>query len=144
MKLFILSLASLAPLAAAHFKIEYPNSRTRVEEKMPIFPCGGSPPTKTRTQVPLSNGSFPVALSMGHSGTAVEMLLALGTHPGEHFNITLIPTFGLEGLGSFCLPHVSFSPAVLGTNVTDGMNATLQVQTSGDPNGGLYAVRPFS
>ena len=139
MKLSLLSLASLLPFATAHFKLVYPASRNRVEEKMPIFPCGGSPATE-RTNVSISDGSFPVALNMGHSQTAVEMLLSLGTDPGTNFNITLIPTFGLMGLGEFCLPHVVFDSKVLGTQIEDGMNATLQVQTNGDTSGGLYAV----
>lgn len=139
----ILLLGTLVPFASAHFYLVYPDSRHRVEETMPTFPCGGAPPTADRTLVPLS-GSFPVALRMGHVQTAVEMLLSLGTHPGDHFNITLVPTMEVEGLGEFCIPHVSLNPAVLGANVTDGMNATLQVQTNGDPNGGLYAVCPFS
>jgi hypothetical protein len=78
---------------------------------------------------------------MGHDETAVEVLLALGNDPSTNFNITLRPTFRIEGLGEFCLPHVVFDESVLGTNITDGMNATLQVQSNGDPSGGLYAVR---
>lgn len=144
MKLSILSLAALAPLAAAHFELVYPTSRPQKIDTMMQFPCGNSDPTGERTKVSLSDGSFPVALSMGHSGTAVEMLLALGTDPGTNFNITLVPTFGVMGLGALCLPHVDFDSSILGTNVTDGMNATLQVQSNGDPQGGLYAVWLFS
>lgn len=144
MKLSILSLAALAPLATAHFKLVYPTSRPRIVDTMMEFPCGKSDPTAERTKVSLSDGSFPVALSMGHAETAVEMLMSLGTDPGTNYNITLVPTFGVMGLGSFCLPHVTFDSSVLGTNVTDGMNATLQVQTNGDPQGGLYAVWLFS
>jgi hypothetical protein len=136
----IILLGSLIPFVAAHFKLVYPDSRKRIIETMSVYPCGSSPPTGERTQVSLPDGSFPVALEMGHSQTAVEMLLALGTNPGENFNITLVHTFGVTGLGAFCLPHVSFSPSVLGTNATDGMNATLQVQSNGHPSGGLYTV----
>lgn len=136
----ILLLGSILPFASAHFKLIYPESRPRNEDTMPVFPCGGVPPTGDRTKISLSDNSFPVALKMGHDETAVEMLLALGSDPGEHFNITLVPTFGLLGLGSFCLPHVSFDSSVVGTNITDGMNATLQVQSNGDPSGGLYTV----
>lgn len=140
MKFSILSLVSLIPIAAAHFKLVYPSSRDRMVDKMTEYPCGGSPPSAERTKVSLSDGSFPVALNMGHSQTAVEMLLSLGNDPGTNFNITLVPTFGVLGLGSFCLPDVYFDSSVVGTNITDGMNATLQVQSNGDPSGGLYAV----
>lgn len=142
MKLSILSLASLVPFAAAHFRLVYPTARERLVDKMSTFPCGDSPSTE-RTNVSISNGSFPVALNMGHAETAVEMLLSLGTDPGTNFNITLVPTFSLLGLGSFCLPQVSWDTSVLGVEVEDGMNATLQVQTNGDPSGGLYAVCLF-
>ncbi|RAL11052.1 putative GPI anchored protein [Aspergillus homomorphus CBS 101889] len=139
MKLSILPLAALAPLVAAHFKLEYPTSRVRNTDTMPNFPCGDSAQTSNRTQISMSAGSFPVALSMGHSQTAVTVLLALGTDPGTNYNITLHKTFEIEGLGAFCLPHVTFDESILGTNITDGMNATLQVQSNGDPSGGLYA-----
>ncbi|KAK5673889.1 hypothetical protein LTS12_029672, partial [Elasticomyces elasticus] len=36
---------------------------------------------------------------------------------------------------------VSFDEKILGgINITDGMNATVQVQSNGDPTGGLYAI----
>lgn len=138
MKSSLLTLA-LAPLATAHFLLQYPTSRGFDEDKMPEFPCGGMSQSSNRTQLPIS-GSFPVALKMGHSQTAVEFLLALGNNPGDNFNITLVKTFQVTGLGAFCLPHVEFNADLLGVNITDGMNATLQVQSDGDPTGGLYAV----
>lgn len=142
MKFSLLTLA-LAPLATAHFLLQYPTSRGFDEDTMPDFPCGGMSLSSNRTQLPIS-GSFPVALKMGHSQTAVEVLLALGSNPGDNYNITLVKTFQITGLGEFCLPHVEFSEDILGVNVTDGMNATLQVQSNGDPSGGLYAVCPIS
>ena len=139
MRFSLISLAAIVPLATAHFHLQYPVSRGFVEDTMPEFPCGGRPQSSNRTQLPLS-GSFPVALSMGHSQTAVEVLLALGSNPGDNYNITLVPTFQVNGLGAFCLPHIEISEQLLGMNLTDGMNATIQVQTNGDPTGGLYAV----
>ncbi|KAE8351367.1 putative GPI anchored protein [Aspergillus coremiiformis] len=139
MKLSILSLASLAPLVSAHFKLNYPASRGFDEDKMSQFPCGGVSQSSERTKISLSSGNFPVALSMGHAQTAVEVLLALGNDPGTNFNITLHPTFRVEGLGSFCLPNVAFQESVVGVKLKEGMNATLQVQSNGDPSGGLYA-----
>ncbi|KAE8146744.1 hypothetical protein BDV25DRAFT_143394 [Aspergillus avenaceus] len=139
MKLSILSLASMASLASAHFKLDYPTSRGKSEDKMPQFPCGGLSQSSERTKVSLSAGDLPVALTLGHSQTAVEVLLGLGNDPGSNFNITLHPTFRIEGLGSFCLPNVTFIESVVGVKLTEGMNATLQVQSNGDPSGGLYA-----
>jgi hypothetical protein len=140
MKLSIVSLAALAPLVSAHFKLDYPTSRGRNEDTMANFPCGGMSQSAERTKVSLSAGDLPVALTLGHAQTAVEVLLALGTDPGTNFNITLHPTFRVEGLGAFCLPNVTFDESVVGVKLTEGMNATLQVQSNGDPTGGLYAV----
>jgi hypothetical protein len=138
MKLYSLSLM-LASLASAHFHLQYPISRGFDEDTMSNFPCGGLAQSSNRTQLPIS-GSFPVALKMGHTQTAVEVLIALGSDPSTNYNVTLVPTFQINGLGAFCLPHVDFSAALLGVNITDGMNATVQVQSNGDPTGGLYAV----
>lgn len=140
MKFSLLAFTAIVPLAAAHFKLMYPTSRGSNTDTMTNFPCGGLSQSSNRTQLPLSGGSFPVALEMHHSQTAVEVLLALGNDPGDNFNIVLTPTFGVKGLGEFCLPHVEISQKLIGRNLTDGMNATLQVQTNGDPSGGLYAV----
>ncbi|KAJ5474341.1 hypothetical protein N7475_003907 [Penicillium sp. IBT 31633x] len=139
MKFSLLAFTAIVPLAAAHFKLMYPTSRGSNTDTMTNFPCGGLSQSSNRTQLPLSGGSFPVALEMHHSQTAVEVLLALGNDPGDNFNIVLTPTFGVKGLGEFCLPHVEISQKLIGRNLTDGMNATLQVQTNGDPSGGLYA-----
>lgn len=140
MKLSILSLAALTPLVAAHFKLDYPTPRGENEDKMTTFPCGGLAQSSERTNVSISDGSFPVAVTMGHTQTAFEVLLSLGNDPGTNFNVTLVPIFGARGLGSLCIPHVAFDEDTLGVNITDGMNATVQVQSNGDPTGGLYAV----
>jgi hypothetical protein len=141
MKFSVLALVSVVPMAAAHFKLMYPTSRGFDEDTMPNFPCGGMSQSSNRTKLPLKGGSFPVALEMHHAQTAVEVLLSLGSNPGDNYNIILEPTFQVNGLGEFCLPHVSITEKLIGRNLTDGMNATLQVQTNGDPSGGLYAVR---
>jgi hypothetical protein len=144
MKFSLFSLAAIVPFAAAHFKLNYPTSRGFDEDTMPNFPCGGMSQSSNRTKLPLTGGSFPVAIEMHHAQTAVEVLLSLGSDPGDNFNIVLEPTFGVTGLGAFCLPHVLISEKLIGRNLTDGLNATLQVQTNGDPSGGLYAVSFFT
>ena len=74
---------------------------------------------------------------MEHDEAAVQVLMGLGNDVGSSFNITLVPTIQEQGIGKFCLGDVTV-PA--GTHVTEGMNATIQVVTNGDPNGGLYNV----
>lgn len=135
MKLSLFSIAAIVPFVAAHFKLEYPTSRGFDEDKMPEFPCGGLPQSSNRTQLSLSADTVPIALILGHSRTAVEVLLGLGNNPGDNYNITLAHTFGVTGLGAFCLPSVSLK----GVPLTDGLNATVQVVTNGDSGGGLYA-----
>lgn len=91
-----------------------------------------------RTKIPLS-GSIPIDLKLGHTQTAITVLLGLGNDPDTNYNITLHPTFGIQGAGQFCLADVEYNAKILGVKVVNGMNATLQVQSNGDPQGGLYA-----
>lgn len=128
--------AALLPVSA-HFELSYPAVRGFNEDNSGTGPCGGyDTPASDRTSV--STKSLAIALRMGHDEKAVQVLLGLGDNPGNNFNITLVPTFRQEGLGEFCLPDIAI-PSDLG--IMDGMNATLQVVTNGDPNGGLYNVR---
>jgi hypothetical protein len=74
---------------------------------------------------------------MGHDRSVVQMLLALGSNPGDNFNITLEQTFQQQGEGDFCLPTIKLPS---GLNLPDGTNGTLQVVTDGEGGGGLYIV----
>lgn len=133
----ILSLAPLLTITTAHFLLDYPIVRGFDESILGTFPCGGqSKISPNRTTV--SSTSIPIALTMGHDQTVIQVLLGLGNDVGDNFNIVLEPTFAQVGLGKFCLPHV---PIPSSLNITDGMNATVQVVTDGDSGGGLYNVR---
>lgn len=72
---------------------------------------------------------------MGHITANVLVLLGLGNDPGTAFTHVLRPTFSEQGLGLFCITSLSV-PSNL--NISEGTNATIQVLTNGDPNGGLY------
>jgi hypothetical protein len=136
-----LSLASLATIVSAHFTLDWPVSRGFDEDDMPNFPCGGfDTPSSNRTVIALDADSLPVDITFHHSQTSVSYLLALGSDPSTNYNITLGPTLGATGLGEFCLPNITITSAILGVNLTDGLNATLQVVTNGDTGGGLFAV----
>lgn len=140
MKLLLSIGLSLATLASAHYDLNYPVPRGVDYKKMGEFPCGGlNTPSPNRTEWPLTGG--PVELRMGHDHALVQVLLGLGDDVGSNFNIVLVPTVQQEGTGEFCMASVQV-PADLG--VTDGTNATLQVVTNGDPEGGLYAVSETS
>ncbi|KAL2795908.1 hypothetical protein BJX66DRAFT_300577 [Aspergillus keveii] len=131
---------SLSPLTAAHFALNYPAPRGDNAEEMTTFPCGAfTNPSSNRTQISLSDPTFPIEIDLGHDQTAVEFLLAVGNEPGDNYNITLRQTFRVEGLGEFCIPTIELSEEVLGVELVDGLNVTLQVQTNSHPSGGLYS-----
>jgi nascent polypeptide-associated complex subunit beta len=131
-----LSLFALLPLSTAHFLLKWPIARGFDDMKSVNFPCGGfDSVSSSRTDFPL-NGA-PVQLDMHHPQTRVEVLLSIGSDPGNNYNIVLRPTFAQEGLGNFCVGGVSLPS---GLNVSDGTPATLQVVSNGDPDGGLYQV----
>jgi len=135
-----LALVALLPLVSAHFKLNYPVSRTFNEDTLPQFPCGGQNTVNaTRTSWPLTGG--PIQLFMGHTSTKVQVLIALGNNPGSAFNTILVPTTQEDGPNNFCLGSVYVPSTIGGMTVTAGMNATIQVVSNGDPTGGLYNVR---
>ncbi|PVH97958.1 hypothetical protein DM02DRAFT_532140 [Periconia macrospinosa] len=124
----------LAPPTTAHFTLDWPTARGFDDAQATSFPCGGFNNVKTpRTDFPLSGG--PLQLNMHHPRTRVAVYLALGNDPGSSFNYVLLPQLTQTGLGDFCLGHVNLPS---GVNVTAGTNATIQVVTNGDPDGGLY------
>jgi hypothetical protein len=130
------ALFALLPLASAHFTLDWPKARGFDDAKAGNFPCGGfDSVSSSRTDFPINGG--PVQLNMHHPQTNVEILIALGSDPGDNYNIVLRPTFTMEGLGDFCAGQLNFPS---GVNVSDGTLATLQVVTNGDPDGGLYQV----
>jgi hypothetical protein len=137
-----LLLGALLPLASAHFKLIYPAARGFDEDLLVQFPCGGqNTVSSNRTQFPITGA--PIQLLMGHTEANVQVLMALGNDPGINYDITLVPTFQEQGPENFCMGAGAIQfPA--GLNITDGMNATIQVVTNGDPNGGLYNVRNLS
>lgn len=71
---------------------------------------------------------------MGHIDANVEVLIAMGSEATSAFNTILIPTFGEQGLGAFCMTGVDAEKM----GAMEGMNATIQVVTNGDPDGGLF------
>jgi hypothetical protein len=70
-----------------------------------------------------------------HDESNIEVTIALGNDPGSAFNTIIKSPISQTGLGAFCMTGISI-PSTL--NVTEGQNATIQVLTNGDPDGGLY------
>lgn len=133
MKYTISSLLAIASLTSAHFNLEFPPARDFNERTLDQFPCGGFNTPSTRTPWPISGGQ--IALKMGHTQSNVEVLIAVGNNPGSAFNTVIRPTFLQTGLGAFCMTGLTLPSSI---NVTEGINATIQVITNGDPDGGLY------
>lgn len=138
----ILSLSCALSLVSAHFEVKEPPVRGTDSAKMVEFPCGGQSVSDERHAVALENPELAIVMEMGHDRAAVQVLLGLGSDPGKNYNVTLVPTVAEQGIGTFCLPRISLSEDVLGTELEDGMNATVQVVTNGHPSGGLYNVSP--
>jgi hypothetical protein len=91
-----------------------------------------------RTLWPLAGGSLE--LDLHHPWTYIFVNLGLGSNVSTNFNITLFSLpLNETGNGTLCIPQVSI-PAGL---VTDGMNASLQVVTSGSSGSALYNVSPY-
>ncbi|KAF2281408.1 uncharacterized protein EI97DRAFT_368152 [Westerdykella ornata] len=132
---FSLIISTLLPLSTtAHFVLNWPPSRGFEDSSATNFPCGGFDSVKPpRTEWPIKGG--PVQLRMHHPQTRVKVFMALGDDPGTSFNVVLREQFAQEGLGNFCVGGLSVPE---GVNVSDGMSATIQVVTNGDPEGGLY------
>jgi nascent polypeptide-associated complex subunit beta len=131
-----LSLFTLLPLTTAHFLLSWPDRRGFDDAQAGSFPCGGfDSVSSNRTEFPLSGG--PIQLDMHHSQTRIAVYLAIGDNPGSNYSIVLRPQFQRDGPGNFCLGQVNI-PSNL--NITAGTNATIQVVTNGDPDGGLYQV----
>ncbi|GAB7344943.1 hypothetical protein MBLNU457_3376t1 [Dothideomycetes sp. NU457] len=131
-----LFLATLLPLVSAHFKLIYPAARGFDEDILGTFPCGGqNTVSSNRTMFPITGA--PIQLLMGHTHTNIEVLIAMGNDPGSNFDTIIVPTFSETGPNNFCMGAGAIHfPSNL--NITEGMNATIQVITNGDPSGGLY------
>lgn len=129
----ILALA-LAPVALAHFNLNYPTSRGFDEDKESTYPCGGYDSVQSqRTDFPISGG--PIQLKLGHQQTNIAVYLAVGDNSDSGFSTVLYPQFQVSGFGDFCLGNVSIPSSL---NVTEGTKASIQVITNAHGEGGLY------
>jgi hypothetical protein len=72
---------------------------------------------------------------MGHIDANIEVLIGFGNDVGSGFHTIIKQTFLETGLGRFCMQGLTLPSSL---NITEGMNATIQVITNGDPDGGLY------
>ncbi|ESZ91486.1 hypothetical protein SBOR_8147 [Sclerotinia borealis F-4128] len=123
------------PLRAGHIFPPHPPHRPLP----PPSPRGGQNTISSkRTLWPLAGGS--IALDMKDASANVEVLIGYGNDVGGDCNTVFRQTFAEEGMGSFCLRDLLVNGNGMGGgNVTEGMNATIQVVTGGGGmSGGLY------
>jgi hypothetical protein len=136
--------ASLLPIASAHFGLTYPPWRFDTLSDTAeadgynqwLYPCAGVPATSAsspnRTAWPIGGGSFQ--LDLHHGWTYVFVNLGLGVN-ATNFNITLTPEFlNVTGSGQFCLPKLDVPEGA----VKEGDLGSLQVVTVGDSGSALY------
>ncbi|KAK3395790.1 hypothetical protein B0T20DRAFT_382380 [Sordaria brevicollis] len=131
--------AAIAPLASAHFGLEYPEWRADTLKSDSNYsqwqyPCAGVPTDAgNRTDWPLTGGSLK--LDLHHPWEYVFVNLGLGNNV-TNFNYTLTgPTFwNVTGAGTLCVDL----PLPEGLEVSDGQQASIQVVNVGASGSALY------
>jgi len=135
----ILTVVALAQAVQAHFGIEYPDMRADSFEEpysQWVWPCAGvnqSEVATNRTDWPLDGGS--IVLELHHPWDYIWINLGVGTIV-TGFNVSLTPgLFNHTGNGTLCIPKLTI-PA--GVEIEDGLNASIQVVTTGARGNALY------
>lgn len=98
--------------------------------------------SQERTPWPMTGGS--VSLELHHAWTYLFINLGFGAEV-TNFNVSLNPSGGKlineTGNGTFCWNELKVpSMDVLGLEVMDGMEASIQIVTVGDSGSALYNV----
>ena len=157
----VTAVLSGASLASAHFSVVYPWWRgdsfatqwyfppplSREESSLILpknrnYPCGGvnqSISANNRTLWPLDGGS--VVFKGSHPWAQTYVNLGLGNNV-TRLNVPLVTPFNQTGNGTFCFQHIPI-PDSIRSNVTDGVNGTLQVIQLSETGGSLFNVSSF-
>ena len=122
--------------ASCHFVLKWPPSRGFDDGQAISPPCGGfNDISSPRTEWPATGG--PIQLELHHTRTNVSVLIAIKDDPGSSFSVFMRTSITVEGLGSFCLDMIKVPT---GVQWLVGNEATIQIVTNGDQDGGLYQV----
>ncbi|KAH9210747.1 hypothetical protein DL95DRAFT_370494 [Leptodontidium sp. 2 PMI_412] len=147
--------AAAVGIVNTHTVITYPGWRgdnLAITEEFPFgmqwsYPCGGIPPTKNRTNWPVTGGAIAVQPGWftGHATALIYINLGLGTDgPGggpPNMSFPMVSRFEIVGPsqnpypGTFCLPQV---PLPTNVNIKVGDLATIQVVETARHGGALY------
>ncbi|GAA97288.1 uncharacterized protein L969DRAFT_84278 [Mixia osmundae IAM 14324] len=126
--------------ALAHFTLDYPTARGFDEDIEPQF-CGGfanvgSPSTTPGERQPFSLGQSVLNIDSHHNTAQVALTLSYAQAPTafSDFNVSISPSFTLQGQGNWSFPVDlgTLSPAPV-----NGTNATIQIFFNGG-DGALY------
>jgi hypothetical protein len=122
----------LAPLAAAHFNLDYPPSLGFDEDIEGTSPCGGFPIAFSDSDTQVQVDGFPVALVAGHP--AAQVLIRGTLNQSAPFTwVDLLPVVAETGLNNFCIPDV------VAPSSWAGKPGLVQVEYDG-PDGPLFQV----
>ncbi|KAF8456586.1 hypothetical protein BGX38DRAFT_1162046 [Terfezia claveryi] len=131
------AMLSGASLASAHFSVIYPWWRGNSFPTQWNYPCGGvnqSTSADNRTLWPLDGGS--IVFHGSHPWAQTYVNIGLGNNVTA-LKVPVVPPFNQTGNGTFCFQHLSIPDQIM-SNVTEGVNATLQVIQLSTTGGALY------
>ncbi|KAJ9101117.1 hypothetical protein QFC21_003335 [Naganishia friedmannii] len=131
----VLASLILAPLALAHYTLDYPASRGFVDENEVNF-CGGfTQPSSSRTPFPLS-GNAPVQWDSHHAIGTVGIYISTAANPTNwsDFSTTMAKSWFTGPTGAAC---TNIDMSTLNMNLTNGSLVTIQMVANGG-DGNLY------
>ncbi|KAF2434149.1 hypothetical protein EJ08DRAFT_552224, partial [Tothia fuscella] len=129
----------LSSVASAHFSLTHPYWRGdsfAAGRSQWNWPCSVSQENSTnnRTEWPLDGGQL--VFKGSHPWAYTYVNLGVGNNVTS-FNVTLQEGFNQTGNGTFCFPKLGQS-AIAALNVTEGLNASIQVIQISHSGASLY------
>ncbi|KAF8428760.1 hypothetical protein EV426DRAFT_514679, partial [Tirmania nivea] len=134
----VTAVLSGASLASAHYSVTYPWWRGDSYKTQWEYPCGGvnqSISAGNRTLWPLDGGS--IVMQPSHPWAQTYVNLGIGNNVTS-LKVPLVLPFNQTGKGTYCFKHVPIPDSIRSVNVTEGVNATLQVIQLSTSGGALY------
>ena len=106
-KLIALLSLALAPLALAHFVVNFPTPLGSNIDNEDIAPCGGFTPSASDNLTAFHVGGDAVSLTTLHAQSFFEYRGMLGSSLSSPNWTGLIPTVEEYGLNNFCEPSIA-------------------------------------
>ena len=137
---------ALASSAAAHFTLDYPQTRGFDEDLEPNNFCGGFPNVSLPRQ-PWYYRNGPIEIDSHHTSATVNIYVSFDVPTSAQSflatsNGTAVPPLrhdlAITGEGEFCFHANAANLAVPGVRIGAGTNATLMVEYINNVHGHLY------